>query len=352
VKILNVVGARPQFIKAAAVCRALRARAGLQDVLVHTGQHYDPEMSDVFFAELGLPLPDRALGVGSGTHADQTGRILVAVERVVEEEEPALVLVYGDTNTTLAAALAAVKLQVPVGHVEAGLRSFNRSMPEEINRVVADHVSSLLFCPTPVAVQNLRAEGIAVGVHQVGDVMFDLLRLSLEHKRDAVLGELGVEPGGYYLITLHRAGNTDDVARLEAIVSAAGKLDAPVVFPVHPRTRKAMEQAGVRPDGSLRAIAPLGYLDFLALQASARAILTDSGGVQKEAYMLGVPCVTLRAETEWTETVAAGWNVLVDADPDAIIAAAERTPPRERQELYGDGHAAERIAAICEGADG
>lgn len=347
VKIVNVVGARPQFIKAAAVCRALRACGGLADLLVHTGQHYDFEMSDVFFAELGLPAPDRSLGVGSGTHARQTGGIMVALEEVLASERPDLVLVYGDTNTTLAGALTAAKLHVPVGHVEAGLRSFNRSMPEEINRVVADHLSSLHFCPTGTAVDNLRAEGISEGVHLVGDVMDDILRLSVARRREGVLAELGVEPGSYYLMTLHRAGNTDDEARLEAIVRAVGKLDRPVIFPVHPRTRKAMEAAGIRPEGQLRPVPPVGYLDFIALEASARAVLTDSGGVQKEAYLLGVPCVTLRTETEWPETVEAGWNFLADVDADAIVAGAEREPPGERPELFGDGRAAERIVEIC-----
>ncbi|MGZ4213569.1 MAG: non-hydrolyzing UDP-N-acetylglucosamine 2-epimerase, partial [Actinomycetota bacterium] len=253
-KLVNVVGARPQFIKAAAVCRALRARQGITDVLVHTGQHYDPEMSDVFFDELGLPHPDRALGIGSGSHAEMTAGILTAIERVVVEEEPDLVLVYGDTNSTLGGALAAVKVHVPVGHVEAGLRSFNRSMPEEINRVLADHIASLHFCPTPVAVQNLKAEGVTDGVHLVGDVMFDILRMSLEHQRKAVLDEAGVIPGDYYLMTLHRAANTDDHDRLESLMTAVGKLDRPVLFPVHPRTRKAIAASGIKPVDTIRML--------------------------------------------------------------------------------------------------
>ena len=342
------MGARPQFVKAAAVTRALRSRSGVAEVLVHTGQHYDPEMSDVFFDELQLPQPDRSLGVGSGTHAVQTAGIMVALEAVVTEERPDLVLIYGDTNTTLAGALVASKLVIPLGHVEAGMRSFNRAMPEEINRVLADHVSSLHFCPTQTAVDNLRAEGIAEGVHLVGDVMADVLRLSLEHRRETALADAGVSPGAYYLMTLHRAGNTDDPSRLESILTAASKLDAPVVFPMHPRTRAAVEAAGIRAEGALRPVPPVGYLEFVALQAAARAVLTDSGGVQKEAYMLGVPCVTLRAETEWPETVSTGWNVLVDADAEAIIAGVERRPPALRPELFGDGHAAERIADACE----
>ena len=347
-KILNVVGARPQFIKAAAVSRAFRARPAIDDVLIHTGQHYDPEMSDVFFAQLGLPEPDRYLGIGSGTHAAQTAAMLIALERAIIEEHPDLVLIYGDTNTTLAGALAAAKIDVPIGHVEAGMRSFNRAMPEEVNRVLADHVAAVHFCPTRTAVDNLTAEGVVDGVHLVGDVMADVLYLSLPHRRPGALAEAGVAPDGYYLLTLHRAGNTDDPARLDAILRAASKLDAPVVFPVHPRTRNAMERAGIRAEGSLRQAPPVGYLDFLALEAEARAILTDSGGVQKEAYLLGIPCVTLRAETEWPETVVAGWNVLADADADAILAGVERTPPSDRPDLFGDRRAAERIADVCE----
>lgn len=348
-KILNVVGARPQFVKAAAVCRALRARAGVTDVLVHTGQHYDPEMSDVFFEELGLPSPDRELGVGSGTHARQTAALLVALEDAILAESPDLVLVYGDTNTTLAGALAAAKLNVPVGHVEAGLRSFDRRMPEEVNRVVADHVATLHFCPTQTAVDNLRAEGIVEGVHLSGDVMDDVLRACLARKRDGALASAGVEPGGYYVMTVHRAANTDDPERLAAIVRAVEALGAPVVFPAHPRTRKAMDAAGITANGTVRMIPPVGYLESIALQASARAVLTDSGGVQKEAYMLGVPCVTLRAETEWPETVATGWNVLADVDAAVIVAAAARTPPAERPALFGDGRASEHIADVCVG---
>jgi len=320
----------------------------MEEILVHTGQHYDPEMSDVFFSELGLPAPDRSLDVGSGSHASQTAAIMVALEKVVTEERPELVLIYGDTNTTLAAALVAAKLFVPIGHVEAGMRSFDRAMPEEINRLLADHVSAMHLCPTRTAVGNLRAEGITDGVHLVGDVMADLLHLSLPHRRRAALAEAGVSPGEYYVLTLHRAGNTDDPNRLDAILRAAAKLDRPVVFPVHPRTAKAMETAGIRPEGSLRPVAPAGYLSFLALTSEARAVLTDSGGVQKEAYMLAVPCVTLRAETEWPETVEAGWNVLADADPHAIIAGVERRPAADHPDLFGDGRASERIADLCE----
>jgi UDP-GlcNAc3NAcA epimerase len=350
VRIVSVVGARPQFVKAAAVTRALRARPGVTETLVHTGQHYDPEMSDVFFSELGLPEPDRELGVGSGTHATQTGAMLVALERVITEEGPDLVLTYGDTNTTLAAALVAAKMLVPIGHVEAGMRSYNRAMPEEVNRVCVDHVAALHFCSTQTAVDNLHTEGVTEGVHLVGDVMADLVGLSLPHRKEIALEDAGVTPGDYYVLTLHRPANTDDPERLETILGAVAKLDAPVVFPVHPRTVAAMERAGIRGNGALRPVRPAGYLAFIALQASARAVLTDSGGIQKEAYVLGVPCVTLRGETEWTETISSGWNVLADADPDAIIAGAQRQAPADHPALYGDGRAAERIADVCASA--
>jgi len=341
------VGARPQFVKAAAVTGALRSRPDISEVLVHTGQHYDTEMSDVFFTELHLPQPDRSLGVGSGTHAVQTAGIMVALEPVVMESPTDLLLIYGDTNSTLAGALVGAKMLVPIGHVEAGMRSFNRTMPEEINRVVSDHVASLHFCPTATAVDNLRAEGITEGVHLVGDVMADVLRMSLPHRKTDALTDAGVSPHDYYVLTLHRAGNTDDPSRLDAILRAVSKLDAPVVFPIHPRTRAAMDKAGIRADGSLRPVPPAGYLEFLALESEARAVLTDSGGVQKEAYMLGVPCVTLRAETEWPETVDTGWNTLADADADAIAAGVERAHPAPGPELFGDGRAAARIADIC-----
>ncbi len=344
-KILTVVGARPQFIKAAAVSGPLRARA--REVIVHTGQHYDPEMSDQFFRELAIPTPDHELGVGSLPHGRQTAQMLAGIEVAIEQEQPDKVLVYGDTNSTLAGALAAAKLRVPVVHVEAGLRSFNRAMPEEINRVVADHVADCLCCPGDRAAANLAAEGITRGVHVTGDVMRDLLDRVRASVSDDVLSRLGVTPGGYLVLTLHRAENTDDASRLCRIVTALAAASEPVVFPVHPRTRRALAALGLSATGAIRTIDPVGYADMLALARRARVVLTDSGGLQKEAYWLGVPCVTLRDETEWTETVDAGWNTLTGSDPDHIRAAiAASAPATSRPELYGDGHAAERIAEL------
>jgi UDP-GlcNAc3NAcA epimerase len=350
VKVLSVVGARPQFIKVAPVSRALR-QVG-DEILVHTGQHYDDNMSRVFFEETGIPEPDHNLGVGSGLHGRQTGRMLIEIERVLLAEQPDWVLVYGDTNSTLAGALAAVKLHIPMAHVEAGLRSFNRRMPEEYNRVLTDHAADLLFCPTQAAVDNLLAEGIRQGVHLVGDVMYDavLYSLALAEERSDVLARLGLTPGDYALATIHRPRNTDDPARLRAILVALGAVEYPVVFPVHPRTRRRIAEFGldsiVTRAESLRTIEPVGYLDMLNLERHARLIFTDSGGVQKEAFILAVPCVTLREETEWVETVEVGWNRLVGADGKAIVRAARDprpsgTPPA----LYGDGHAAERIVS-------
>lgn len=346
-KVVSVVGARPQFVKAAMVSRALRERC--QEVLVHTGQHYDDNMSRIFFDELDLPQPDIHLEAGSGTHAAQTGQMMIALEQVLLDQQPQWVLVYGDTNSTLAGALTAAKLQMPVAHVEAGLRSYNRSMPEEINRVVCDHISSALFCPTGQAVQNLAQEGIHQGVHQVGDVMGDALDYFLPHARQksAVLQRLELKSDGYALATVHRAANTDDPRRLRTILAALGRLALPVVFPVHPRTRKVIESLDIRPAGNLLLIDPVGYLDMLQLEAHADCILTDSGGMQKEAYWLGVRCITLREETEWVETVAAGWNCLVGADAGAIVRAVTHWQPgREREPLYGDGQAAQKIGQI------
>jgi UDP-GlcNAc3NAcA epimerase len=344
VRIVTIVGNRPQFVKAAAVSRLLRERH--EELLVHTGQHYDDELSKVFFEELGIPAPDRELGAGSGSNTEQTARILAALAPVLDELRPGLALVYGDTNSTLAGALAAAQADIPVGHVEAGMRSFDRSMPEELNRVLTDHASDLLLCSTQTAMDNLDREGVHGQAHLVGDVMADvsLAFREIAAERSAILGELGLEPGTYLAVTAHRAGNVDDPARLERLVALLEALPQPVVFPVHPRTRARLEAAGLldRLDG-VTLVPPLGYLDFLELARHARAILTDSGGVQKEAYLLGVPCVTLRDTTEWVETVDAGWNVLVDLDREAALAALERTPPPERPELYGGGRAAERV---------
>lgn len=340
-RILTIVGARPQFIKAAPVSRALAA-AGLTEILVHTGQHFDAAMSDVFFEELDIPKPAHHLDVHSLGHGAMTGRMLEKVEATMLAEKPDLVLIYGDTNSTLAGALAAAKLHIPVAHVEAGLRSFNRRMPEEVNRVVADHLSALLFCPTTTAVTNLAAEGITDGVHAVGDVMYDTTLAAIERARtrSTILERLGLQPGGYAVATIHRAENTDDPDRFARVLAwlAEQAHERPVAMPVHPRTRKLMEARGLAPAG-VTLLEPLGYLDMTRLAHSAAAIFTDSGGLQKEAYFHRVPCVTLRDETEWVETVEAGWNRLW-SQPDY-------TPRRDIPD-YGTGEAsriiAERIA--------
>jgi UDP-GlcNAc3NAcA epimerase len=348
VKLVSVVGARPQFIKAGPLSRELRLRH--QEILVHTGQHYDHGMSDVFFDELGIPAPEYHLGIGSATHGAQTGAMLTAVEAVLQKESPDAVIVYGDTNSTLAGALAAAKLHVPVAHVEAGLRSFNRQMPEEINRVVTDHVSTWLFAPSDVARQHLSREGISRGVHVVGDIMVDALRLHAARAaaRPDTLARHGLRAGAYYLATVHRAENADGADTLRAIFAALGALDKPVALPLHPRTRNRVAELGIAIHANVRVLAPQGYLDMLALQRGAACILTDSGGIQKEAYQLRVPCVTLRNETEWVETVATGWNTVAGTDPDRILAAVARRPgpDTDHPELYGDGMTARRIVEI------
>jgi UDP-N-acetylglucosamine 2-epimerase len=347
VRLLSITGNRPQFIKAAPLHAALAGRVEL--VSLDTGQHYDRELAAIFYEELGLAEPELRLHVGSGTHAEQTARILVGVERAIRERRPDGVVIYGDTNSTLAAALAAAKEQVPIAHVEAGLRSFDRRMPEEVNRVVADSLSALLLCPSAVAVENLEREGITRGVHVVGDVMVDVARLiaPAAAARSALPGSLGLEPGGYLLATFHRQSNTVEPG-LGRIVEGLSSLAEPVVLPLHPRTRAALEHAGllVELEREVRVLPPLGYGDFTALLRAARLCLTDSGGVQKEAYLHGVPCVTLRDTSEWVETIDAGWNVLVGDDPQALRGAvADLMPPALRPELYGDGHAAGQIAA-------
>lgn len=345
-KILTIVGARPQFIKAWPVSAALR-KAGVAEFLVHTGQHYDDRMSGQFFTELELAPPAVNLGVGSGPHGAQTGKMLAAIEEQISAERPDWVLVYGDTNSTLAGALAAAKLHVPVAHVEAGLRSFNRRMPEEINRVLTDHISARLFCPSPASETNLTREGIVAGVHVVGDVMYDaLLHFSATaREKSRVLPTLGLRAGDYYLATVHRAENTDNPAELRALLAVLARLDRPTVLPLHPRTRATLEKSGGVPaHPKLRLIDPVGYLDMLSLTGNAAAVLTDSGGLQKEAYWLGVRCVTLRQETEWAETLQGGWNQLAGAAPDLIRAALRRKPETDRLPHYGDGAAATRIA--------
>jgi len=362
-KIADIVGARPQFIKVAPVLRAIQRHNEthpenpIQEVLVHTGQHYDYEMSGVFFDDLGLKPPDYHLGVGSGTHGYQTGEMLKRIEEVLLAEKPDVVMVYGDTNSTLAGALAAAKLRIPVAHVEAGLRSFNKRMAEEINRVLTDHISDLLFCPTQTAVENLRREGITQGVYLVGDVMYDaaLQYLALAEQKSRILERLGLKPKDYALATVHRAENADDPQRLRAIfagLEAIAQTGLPVILPLHPRTCKQAESLGLSLNG-VRVLEPVSYLDMLLLEKNARVILTDSGGVQKEAFFFRVPCVTLREETEWVETVETGWNVLVGCDRERILGAALAAQSGvESAWPYGDGKAGEKITRVLEGWEG
>jgi UDP-GlcNAc3NAcA epimerase len=346
-RLLSITGTRPQFVKAAPLHAELARH--LELVVADTGQHYDRELSRIFNEELGLGEPDVQLEVGSGSHAEQTAAMLTGIERAMLERRPDAMLVYGDTNSTLAGALVAAKLDVPLAHVEAGLRSFDMRMPEEVNRVVTDRLSRLLFCPSTTAVANLAAEGIRSGVELVGDVMVDLARVlgPVATERSHYPAALGLEPGAYALATVHRQSNTEQPA-LTRLVEGLGRIEGPVVLPLHPRTRVALETAGIASElaRAVTVLPPLGYLDFTALLRSARVCLTDSGGVQKEAYLHSVPCVTLRDTTEWVETVELGWNVLV-GDP-AEIAAAAAAPPRgaTHPEVYGDGHAARRMALL------
>ncbi|MFT3892200.1 MAG: UDP-N-acetylglucosamine 2-epimerase (non-hydrolyzing) [Anaerolineales bacterium] len=345
--ILSIVGARPQFVKSAPVSRALSSR--FREVLVHTGQHYDYGMSEIFFEEMEMRPPDFNLGVGGGSHGEQTGRMLIELEKVVNEAKPDCILVYGDTNSTLVGAVVAAKAGIPLAHVEAGLRSYNRAMPEEVNRVLTDHVSNFLFCPTDAAIDNLAKEGIRKGVYRVGDVMYDALlhNIVIARKRSQVLERLGLKKGEYVLATVHRAATTDSLERMRSVLDAFSALSRKVVFPVHPRTRKMIQEWGLTASSNVLFIEPQGYFDILILQENATCILTDLGGMQKEAYLLGVRCITLREETEWVETVSAGWNKLVGVDQQAIHTAVETWHPQgERPALYGDGHSAEQICNI------
>ncbi len=344
-KIISVVGARPEFIQATPVSRALRKSH--HEILVHTGQHYDYKMSQTFFDELGIPAPDHNLEVGSGSHAGQTAEILVRFEEIVLKENPDLIIIRGDTNSTLAGALVASKLHIPVVHIEAGERSYDRRMPEEINRLVADQLSSAYFCVSKTAVKQLAREGITENVFWVGDVMLDanLANRPLARQKSTVLSTLGLASGSFGLVTVHRAANTDDPARLANIVTALNQVGETVIFPVHPRTRGALEKLDVQFADNVRVIEPVGYYDMMMLEENARIIATDSGGVQREAYFMKKPCITLRDETEWTETVHVGWNKLVGVDVDAILHEWKTfTPPAEQPPIFGDGKAGEKIA--------
>lgn len=361
IKLINIVGARPQFIKSAAVSRAIQqhniqsSSPVIVEKIVHTGQHYDDNMSKAFFNELDISRPDCNLEVGSGSHGEQTAKMLQKIEAVLVKERPDICFVYGDTNSTLAGALAAAKLYIPVAHIEAGLRSFNRRMPEEINRVLTDHVSVLLFCPTKTAVENLAKEGITHGVHETGDVMYDCV-LFYAKKAKAIaqktLERLDIRSKSYYLATVHRAENTDDGMRLTNIVEAFNGIataDCPVILPLHPRTVVCVDKYGLKFANDVKVIQPVSYLEMVVLENNAKVILTDSGGVQKEAYFLGVPCVTLRDETEWVETVESGWNTLAGADKHSIINGVGRTDKLRAvcpESVYGNGDAAEQVVKV------
>lgn len=348
-KIVSIVGARPQFIKAAAVSRRLREK--YIEILVHTGQHYDDNMSAIFFDQLGIPEPEVNLAIGSGLHGAQTGLMLNEIEKVLLSQQPNWVLVYGDTNSTLAGALAAAKLHIPVAHVEAGLRSFNKAMPEEINRVLTDHISNLLLCPSQTAVNHLADEGITTGVHLVGDVMFEALTFAVEKAKNKsnILNKLKIKEKEFFLATIHRAENTDNPTRLQDIFAAFDAIKEPIVLPLHPRTRKVLKTINYSPPSHVCLIEPLGYLDMVMLEKSAKMILTDSGGIQKEAYWLKVPCITLRDETEWVETVKEGWNILVGANTSLILDSVYGfSLPSTHPMLYGDTQTVKRCISFLE----
>lgn len=346
-KLLHIIGARPQFVKAATVSRAFKGCG--EELILHTGQHYDDNMSRLFFDELGLPEPDINLGVGGGSHAEQTSRMLTGIDTYLDSEQPDWVVIYGDTNSTLAGALCAAKRSLRLAHVEAGLRSFNRAMPEEINRILSDRISDLLFCPSEAAVNNLYKEGITEGVYLVGDVMADSLRFFIEaaNGRSSILDDLGLKAGQYGLVTVHRSGNVDNKQNLAEILSGLAEINFPLIFPVHPRTAKMIATFGIELPSNVRVIDPVGYLDMLMLEKNAECILTDSGGIQKEAYLLGVRCITMRDETEWIETVDAGWNCLTGANRSKIMGCFnDFHPAGARPDIYGNGHAADKIIEV------
>lgn len=349
-KVTSILGVRPQFVKASVVSRELRKKH--EEILIHTGQHYDYQMNKVFFEQLNIPEPDYHLDIGSGTHGYQTGEMLKKIEEVLLKEKPDIVLTYGDTNSTLAGALAASKLQIKTAHVESGLRSFDRSMPEEVNRILTDHCSDILFCPTQNAVDNLRNEGITENVHLTGDVMADSLLYNREiaENKSTILNDLGLKSKGYLVATIHRASNTDNERNLKNIVDAFSELNETIIFPLHPRTEKFLKKYGFyeRLKSSVILTQPLGFLEFIKLMTHAKMILTDSGGVQKEAYILKVPCITLRENTEWIETVDDGWNVLVGTDKEKIVNLVDEFTPsiKTYQNRFGNGDACKRVCDI------
>jgi UDP-N-acetylglucosamine 2-epimerase len=351
-KIITVIGARPQFIKAVSLSKILRKHH--EELIIHTGQHYDTNMSDVFFEELHIPKPEYHLDLGGGNHGKQTGVMLEKIEDILLKEKPDLVIVYGDTNSTLAGGLASAKLHIPVAHIEAGLRSFNKKMPEEINRILTDHLSDILFVPSADAVKQLNSEGIFENIHDVGDIMYDSIlnfkNLSLEKSK--ILEQLSLHPKGYSLATVHRPENTDNQQKLKSIFNALSSLDKNIVIPIHPRTKNKIKEYNLDFNTKrIQLIEPLGYLDMLNLMSNAYSILTDSGGIQKEAYYLSVPCITMREQTEWKETLATGWNTLVGSDSKAIQEAYFDLPNKlnlNRPDLYGDGHCAEEISKVID----
>jgi len=346
-KFISIVGARPQFVKAATLSEKLRQQG--EEILVHTGQHFDDNMSKVFFDDLNIPKPNIHLGIGGGSHAEQTGQMLIEIEKVLISEKPDWCIVFGDTNSTISGALAAAKLHIPVAHVEAGLRSFNKNMPEEINRILCDHISDALFCPTNNAAELLKSEGITRGVHIVGDVMADVFKRSMKllDENNSILSKMQLKPNSYILVTIHRAANTDNVENLRILLDTLAQLDQLVVFPMHPRTKIVVNTECLKIPSNVHVIEPVGYFDILELETKANAILTDSGGMQKEAYWAGVRCITLREETEWVETVEEGWNRIVGVNPDLILdAVINWFPNGKRPEIYGDGHASDKISDL------
>ncbi|AIY78799.1 UDP-N-acetylglucosamine 2-epimerase [Clostridium botulinum 202F] len=349
-KVLTVIGARPQFIKAATVSNKIR-KNGNSEILVHTGQHYDNNMSDIFFEELGIPKPDYNLNIGSSNHGNQTGSMLCALEDIYLKEKPDMVLVYGDTNSTLAGSLCASKLLIPVAHVEAGLRSFNKAMPEEQNRILTDHISDLLFAPTLTAVKNLATENIIKGVYNAGDVMYDAINLFKEKAKEIsnITETLDLTPNSYILSTIHRAENTNSLERLTSIIKALSECNKKIILPLHPRTKKFISKYNLHVGDNIKIIDPVGYLEMISLQENSAKIVTDSGGVQKEAYFLKKPCITMRDETEWIETVENGWNVIVGSDSNKILNAIENfNPTGTPASAFGDGDTSSKITDIIQ----